>query len=114
MLGAHGVLPVEVVHFAAQFAAAGWLSSGWPAEIRLAAGQPLITDNGNCIVDCRVRLRADLPATIEPAIRRIPGVIDTGLFLGMADTVLVQHGSPRSRHPPSRAPSLATHPTAMS
>jgi ribose 5-phosphate isomerase A len=54
-------------------------------------GHPFTSDNGNRILDVRVTAIAgamDLDATI----RAIPGVIGTGLFIGMADAVLVDHG----------------------
>ncbi len=47
-----------------------------------------MTDNGNHILDCRVEPIADAPR-LEMDIRAIPGVVGTGLFLEMADTVLV-------------------------
>jgi ribose 5-phosphate isomerase A len=47
-----------------------------------------LTDNGNHILDCQIAPIAD-PARLELDIRAIPGVVGTGLFLGMADTVLV-------------------------
>lgn len=108
VLGARGILPVEVVRFAAQFSRRRLAELGLEGEIRLVADKPLVTDNGNLIVDCRVRPGTNL-AALEPAIRRIPGVIDTGLFLGMADTVLVQHGS---RVEVRSHSGLATRPTA--
>jgi len=51
-----------------------------------------VTDNGNVILDCAVGPIADPPG-LERAIRAIPGVVDTGLFLGTADTVLVADGT---------------------
>ncbi len=50
-----------------------------------------MTDNGNFILDCRVPPMTDT-AEVEQSIRSIPGVVGTGLFLGMADTVLVEDG----------------------
>ena len=47
-----------------------------------------VTENGNHILDCRIGPIADA-ARLENDIRAIPGVVGTGLFLGMADTVLV-------------------------
>ena len=47
-----------------------------------------MTDNGNHIVDCQIDPIPD-PARLERDIREIPGVVGTGLFLGMAETVLV-------------------------
>jgi ribose 5-phosphate isomerase A len=51
-------------------------------------GQLFLTDNGNHILDCKISpiLQA---AEFEAKIRAIPGVVGTGLFLGMADMVLI-------------------------
>ena len=51
-------------------------------------GKLFLSDNGNAILDCGVDPIAD-PAELEARIRAIPGVVGTGLFLGMADVVLV-------------------------
>ena len=53
--------------------------------------RPFVTDNWNVILDCAVGPIAD-PAALERAILAIPGVVDTGLFLETADTVLVADG----------------------
>jgi ribose 5-phosphate isomerase A len=50
-----------------------------------------VSDNGNYILDCRFEGIAD-PASLDGAIREIPGVVGTGLFVGMAQRVLVQDG----------------------
>ena len=47
-----------------------------------------VTDNGNHILDCEIQPITDAPR-LEMHIREIPGVVGTGLFLGMAETVLV-------------------------
>ena len=47
-----------------------------------------MTDNGNHILDCQIHPIPDA-TRLEMDIRAIPGVVGTGLFLGMADTVLV-------------------------
>jgi len=57
----------------------------------MADGKPFVSDNGNAILDCRIGPLTD-PATLETEILAIPGVLGTGLFLGMADVVLVQDG----------------------
>jgi ribose 5-phosphate isomerase A len=61
------------------------------------------TDNGNLILDCHTVAITD-PAALDRAILDIPGVVGTGLFLGMAETVLIQHedGSVEIRHPAPR------------
>ena len=55
-------------------------------------GVPEKTDNGNCILDCGTNPIADA-AALETNIRAIPGVVGTGLFLRLADTVLVGSGN---------------------
>lgn len=90
-LGAHGVLPVEVVPFGLTLCRRRLSELGYPPTVRQANGQIFVTDNGNYILDIRVpALQA--PAEFEQALRAIPGVVGTGLFLGMADVVLIQDG----------------------
>ncbi len=88
-LGAHGNLPIEVVPFAAACVARQVHALGLrPALRRGADGAEYITDNGNFILDCGVRgIRA--PARLESDLLKIPGVVGTGLFVGMATMVLV-------------------------
>ncbi|HEX8200715.1 MAG TPA: ribose-5-phosphate isomerase A, partial [Isosphaeraceae bacterium] len=76
-----------------------------PACPRARDGAHWMTDNGNYTLDldCRGRPITD-PGGLDRALRAIPGVVDTGLFLGMADTVLIgdDAGAVRVRHrPPS-------------
>lgn len=90
-LGARGKLPVEVVPFGVPLAAKRLRALGLAPALRSAdGGAPLVSDNGNWILDCGLQPMAD-PRALERAIREIPGVLDTGLFLGIAHTVLVQH-----------------------
>lgn len=49
---------------------------------------PVITDNGNMIADAHFR-SIRRPEIIQEKLRKIPGVVETGLFLGMADTAYV-------------------------
>ncbi len=91
VLGSRGRLPVEVVPFALPVARRRLEGLGCRPELRLAGDRPFLSDNGNVIVDCAVGPIGDPPA-LERAIRAIPGVVDTGLFLGTADTVLVADG----------------------
>ena len=63
---------------------------GCPPVLRhLDDGSTYITDNGNPILDCHVGLIEDA-AALDRAILAIPGVVGTGLFIGMAETVLIQ------------------------
>ncbi len=91
VLGSRGVLPVEVVPFGLSHCRHRLAELGYPAKPRLHDGKVFITDNGNNILDCTVTAMPDA-ASIEKSLSAIPGVAETGLFLGMADTVLVQDG----------------------
>jgi ribose 5-phosphate isomerase A len=91
-LGDHGVLPVEVVPFGLALCKRKLTELTCPPILRIKDGQPFVTDNGNLILDCKIMPIAD-PAALEQRILAIPGVVDAGLFLGMADLVLVQDGA---------------------
>ena len=87
-LGERGDLPVEVVPFALPLCLARLRDLGLRPAPYTVDGKPFVSDNGNAILDCAVGPIAD-PADLENRIRSIPGVVGTGLFLGMADMVLV-------------------------
>src|SRR5712692_9387336 len=91
-LGSRARLPVEVVPFALPLCRRRLAVLGPRPALRMAAERAFVTDNGNVILDCAVGPIADPPG-LERAIRAIPGVVDTGLFLGTADTVLVAYGT---------------------
>jgi ribose 5-phosphate isomerase A len=88
-LGDTAVVPVEVVPF-------GWETTRErlgrlgtdPQPRRDAAGQLFCTDGGNRILDCKFASIAD-PAGLEQAIGQIVGVVEVGLFIGMAKLALV-------------------------
>ena len=61
---------------------------GLPAVRMRSEGVPFVTDNGNWILDTRFA-PIDDPVRLDAAVRRIPGIVDDGFFLGMADLVLV-------------------------
>jgi len=89
-LGTRGKLPVEVVPFGVTLASRHLMALGLPPTLRLDPnGVPFLTDNGNAILDCRTGPIAD-PEALDRAIDAIPGVVGTGLFLGMAEVVLIQ------------------------
>lgn len=90
-LGSRGNLPVEVLPFAVPVCSRRLEALGCVPVIRVKEGVTFLTDNGNNILDCRIAPLAN-PDKMDLDIRAIPGVVGTGLFLGMASTVLVQQG----------------------
>lgn len=88
-------LPVEVVrfglrsteiHVAEQAEEAGCIG---PIRLRTnAGGVPFVTDNGNCILDCAFGQIAE-PELLGEALSAIPGVVEHGLFIGLADVAIL-------------------------
>jgi ribose 5-phosphate isomerase A len=91
VLGSRGILPVEVVPFGVPLCRRRLVTLGCQPRVRLVNDRPYVTDNGNQIIDCAVSPIRE-PAAFEQAIVSIPGVVGTGLFIGLADTVLIQDG----------------------
>ena len=88
VLGERGRLPVEVVPFGLPLVKRRLRALGGDPHRRETAGAPFVTDNGNWILDCGIAAQDDA-AALDRDIRRIPGVVDTGFFLGTAEQVLV-------------------------
>ena len=88
-------LPVEVVTFGLA-ATRGMIHAlaydvGCEGEITVrtgAGGKPFLTDSGNLILDCAFGRIGD-PEALDEALRLIPGVVENGLFLGIADVAIV-------------------------
>jgi ribose 5-phosphate isomerase A len=87
-LGSRGRLPIEVVPFAVPLVQSRLRPLGLEGDPFEKAGTPFLSDNGNMILDARLGPIADA-SLLEMALRAIPGVVGTGLFLGMADVVIV-------------------------
>ena len=87
-LGTRGRLPVEIVPFARPLCEQRLAALGCTPRLRTSNGAPFLTDNANVILDCAIGPLDD-PARLEADITAIPGVIDTGLFLGTATMVVV-------------------------
>jgi len=93
-LGA-AALPIEAVRFGiastrsmVELLAA---DAGCRGEVKLrlkADGQPFVTDNGNFILDCAFG-RIDDPEALDEALKMVPGVVENGLFLGLADAAII-------------------------
>lgn len=79
-------LPVEIVSFASELTVKRLRELGCEPTLRQADGKPFVTDNGNWIADCRFGAIAD-PESLAARIQSIPGVVEHGLFVKLADTV---------------------------
>ena len=90
-LGARHPLPVEVVPFARPFVQRRMEALGLPSVVRSRPGssQPFRTDNGNVILDAPLPAKPFDARELDRALHAIPGVVETGFFLGMATRVLV-------------------------
>ena len=92
-LGTNVPVPVEVVAFGLEATQAALEVLGASARLRLSTpGRPFVTDSGNRILDCKFDRITD-PARLEERIRRIVGVVDSGLFISRADPVFVADAS---------------------
>jgi len=86
-------VPVEVLPDARSLAADSVRGFGGEPTLRAAEGKdgPVVTDNGNLVLDCDFGAIAD-PAGLAERLSAVPGVVEHGLFVGMADEILVGHG----------------------
>ncbi|MCP4039727.1 MAG: ribose-5-phosphate isomerase RpiA [bacterium] len=90
VLGSRGKLPVEVLPFGEALCRESLRALGCEPERRTGDdGAPVISDNGNHILDCKIA-PIENATELERAILAIPGVLGSGLFIGMADVVIVQ------------------------
>jgi ribose 5-phosphate isomerase A len=88
-LGASGPVPVEVVPFGWETTAERLAALGGNPVLRQGDdGQPFRTDGDNLILDCGFGIIADA-AALEQRLSGVVGVVETGLFIGMADMALV-------------------------
>ncbi|WP_172253039.1 ribose-5-phosphate isomerase RpiA [Saccharibacillus deserti] len=81
-------LPVEIVPFAYEWTLDALRSLGLKPELRMADGEIYVTDNGNYIADCGGVPITD-PAALHASLNAIAGVVENGLFVDMAHTVIV-------------------------
>jgi ribose 5-phosphate isomerase A len=89
-LGVRFLLPLEVIPFARSVVAARLEALGATPTVRMrATGEPRRTDNGNEILDCRFPEGIEDAAALEIELASIPGVIESGLFVGLAHTLVI-------------------------
>jgi ribose 5-phosphate isomerase A len=88
-LGSHFALPVELIPFGWHVAARKLEALGAKVALRSGSdGKPYVTDGGHYIVDCAFGPIAS-PAKLESELNNMVGVVEHGLFLGMAAQVIV-------------------------
>lgn len=85
------LLPVEVLPGAWRQVKAELAALGGESELRMAVRKagPVVTDQGNLVLDVRFAGGISDPATLESTINNLPGVLENGLFVNLADQVLV-------------------------
>ena len=89
-LGGRQPVPLEVSPFAYRYVQSRIVRMGGRAKLREGAGKvgPVVTDNGNFVLDADFG-KIDEPTALERRLRSIPGILETGLFIKMADAVYV-------------------------
>ncbi len=89
-LGTAFPVPIEVIPSALQFVTARLRAWGGEPELRMGLRKdgPVITDNGQMVLDVRFSPQADL-RQIDKELHNLPGVVETGLFYDLAKRALV-------------------------
>lgn len=89
-LGSTFLLPVEVIPMAITPVMRALEKLGGKPELRMGIRKagPVITDQGNMVIDVKFD-SIDNPAELEKTLNNIPGVLENGLFVGVADLILV-------------------------
>jgi ribose 5-phosphate isomerase A len=90
-LGTRSAIPIEVIPFARPVIARQLIDRRYGVVLRGEdpSGTGWRTDNGNEILDLRPPTAVEDPAALEAELRSIPGVVETGLFVGLTHRVLV-------------------------
>jgi len=84
-----GVLPVEVLPFLWRSTAERLAGLGLSLVVRGGEETPYVTDNGNLILDVTVADGIKNPGEFAVELKKVTGVVEHGLFVGMTDTVIV-------------------------
>ncbi|TLZ57346.1 MAG: ribose-5-phosphate isomerase RpiA [Methanobacteriota archaeon] len=87
-LGSRAPVPVEVHPFGWRVSKARLEALGGAPELRTAGAATYRTDNDNYILDTRFK-SIKSPADLEQSINNVPGVVENGLFVGVATVVFV-------------------------
>ncbi|WP_054956428.1 ribose-5-phosphate isomerase RpiA [Paenibacillus dakarensis] len=82
-------LPVEIVPFATEWTVAALEQLGCSVQLRKDEADGLyISDNGNVIADCKFGI-INSPEQLQKQLKEIPGIVEHGLFIGMADKAFI-------------------------
>jgi ribose 5-phosphate isomerase A len=87
-LGSRGLLPVVIVRFGWPTALDRLTAAGMKPRLRKTGSEPFLTDDGHYLADCTVTGIPD-PAALERRLTTLIGVVESGLFVGLASKVIV-------------------------
>ena len=99
-LGTKSPLPVEVLPFGAKVVERRLLKAGMRPALRVKDGKPVVTDNGNLVLDVRFADGIGAPKKLESELNNIPGVVENGLFLDITWRVVVGEADGKVREIP--------------
>jgi ribose 5-phosphate isomerase A len=90
-LGTTFLLPVEVIPMAMSPVMKAIVALGGKPQLRMGVKKagPVITDQGNFVIDVKFDAGIDNPAELEKTLNNIPGVLENGLFVGVATLIMV-------------------------
>ena len=90
-MGSRFPVPVEVLPFSLGVVKKAITKMGIEVVLRNAKQKmgPVVTDNGNFIIDLKFSKPIEKPEKLAVDLKMIPGVVETGLFIGMTDEVHV-------------------------
>ncbi len=81
-------LPVEVVPFGIEHTVSKLKEGGYNPELRLVDDKIFLTDGNHYTIDLHVKKITE-PVKLETELKKLPGIIETGLFINIADIVIV-------------------------
>jgi ribose 5-phosphate isomerase A len=87
-LGRKTKLPIEIVAFGYETVLDRLAAGGFEPTLRLDGGTPFITDSGHYIADCGIAVIPD-PSGLEMQLGRMVGVVESGLFIGLAHQAFI-------------------------
>lgn len=89
VLGQKMPLPIEIIPFALTPISKRLVDMGVSVTLRQRNGQPFVTDNSNYILDCAFPGGITDPFALQAELKRIVGVVESGLFLNIAERAII-------------------------